>query len=104
MSLIKSSPQQYCLDLVVGVRPNLVKVAPPIRELRNEAQLKFRLVHTGQHYDNKMSDAFFDTLEIPHEHVNLEVGSASHAKQTACIPVLWSASKIVSSRSNRRWS
>lgn len=81
----KSAPQQYCLDLVVGARPNFVKVAPLIRELQHDDQLKFRLVHTGQHYDNKMSDAFFDTLEIPHEHVNLEVGSASHAKQTACI-------------------
>jgi UDP-N-acetylglucosamine 2-epimerase (non-hydrolysing) len=85
LNRIKSASQQYLLDLIVGARPNLVKVAPLIRELQHEDQLKFRLVHTGQHYDNKMSDAFFDTLEIPHEHVNLEVGSASHAKQTACI-------------------
>jgi len=73
------------LDLVVGARPNLVKVAPLTRALQHEDQLKFRLVHTGQHYDARMSQEFFDILEIPHEHVNLEVGSSSHAKQTACI-------------------
>jgi UDP-N-acetylglucosamine 2-epimerase (non-hydrolysing) len=85
MSRDKSAPRHYSLDLIVGARPNLVKVAPLIRVLRHDDQLNFRLVHTGQHYDSKMSDAFFDALEIPHEHVNLEVGSASHAKQTACI-------------------
>jgi UDP-N-acetylglucosamine 2-epimerase (non-hydrolysing) len=84
MSRNTSAPQ-YSLDLIVGARPNLVKVAPLIRVLQHDDQLNFRLVHTGQHYDNKMSDAFFDSLEIPPEHVNLEVGSASHAKQTACI-------------------
>ena len=81
-----NSTREHCiLDLVVGARPNLVKVAPLIRELQYEDQLKFRLVHTGQHYDNRMSNDFFDVLEIPHEHVNLEVGSSTHAKQTACI-------------------
>ena len=85
MGISNSSREPCALDFVVGARPNLVKVAPLIRELQNEDQLKFRLVHTGQHYDNKMSNAFFDVLEIPHEHVNLEVGSSSHAKQTACI-------------------
>lgn len=85
MGLSNSAREHCVLDLVVGARPNLVKVAPLIRELQDEDQLKFRLVHTGQHYDNRMSNAFFDALEIPHEHVNLEVGSSSHAKQTACI-------------------
>jgi UDP-N-acetylglucosamine 2-epimerase (non-hydrolysing) len=85
MSLTKTKCNPYVLDLVVGARPNLVKVAPLIRELQHEAQLKFRLIHTGQHYDTRMSQEFFDVLEIPHEHVNLEVGSSSHAKQTASI-------------------
>jgi UDP-N-acetylglucosamine 2-epimerase (non-hydrolysing) len=80
-----SAREPWTLDLVVGARPNLVKAAPLIRQLQSDDQLKFRLVHTGQHYDNKMSHDFFDVLEIPHEHVNLEVGSSSHAKQTACI-------------------
>jgi UDP-N-acetylglucosamine 2-epimerase (non-hydrolysing) len=85
MGLSNSTREQWTLDLVVGARPNLVKVAPIIRELQHEDQLKFRLVHTGQHYDNSLSNDFFDVLEIPHEHVNLEVGSSSHAKQTARI-------------------
>jgi UDP-N-acetylglucosamine 2-epimerase (non-hydrolysing) len=85
MSPTTSKSNEYVLDLVVGARPNLVKVAPLIRELQHESQLKFRLIHTGQHYDTRMSQEFFDLLEIPYEHVNLEVGSSSHAKQTACI-------------------
>jgi len=85
MGLRNSVLGPWTLDLVVGARPNLVKVAPLIRELQYEERLKFRLVHTGQHYDSTMSDAFFDALEIPHEHANLGVGSASHAKQTARI-------------------
>jgi UDP-N-acetylglucosamine 2-epimerase (non-hydrolysing) len=83
--MTRSVPEPYSLDLIVGARPNLVKVAPLIRALHGEARLKFRLIHTGQHYDSRMSQEFFDILEIPHEHVNLEVGSSSHAKQTACI-------------------
>jgi UDP-N-acetylglucosamine 2-epimerase (non-hydrolysing) len=85
MRLTKSASQQVFLDLIVGARPNLVKVAPIIRALQHEDQLGFRLVHTGQHYDTRMSQDFFDVLEIPHEHLNLEVGSSSHAKQTASI-------------------
>jgi UDP-N-acetylglucosamine 2-epimerase (non-hydrolysing) len=85
MSITKPKSQEYVLDLVVGARPNLVKVAPLIRELQHEARLKFRLIHTGQHYDTRMSQEFFDVLEIPYEHVNLGVGSSSHAKQTARI-------------------
>jgi UDP-N-acetylglucosamine 2-epimerase (non-hydrolysing) len=85
MSITKPKSQEYVLDLVVGARPNLVKVAPLIRELQHEPRLKFRLIHTGQHYDTRMSQEFFDVLEIPYEHINLGVGSSSHAKQTACI-------------------
>jgi UDP-N-acetylglucosamine 2-epimerase (non-hydrolysing) len=85
MGLSNSAHEHRTLDLVVGARPNLVKVAPLIRALQCEDQLKFRLVHTGQHYDNAMSNDFFDVLDIPNEHVNLEVGSSSHAKQTARI-------------------
>jgi UDP-N-acetylglucosamine 2-epimerase (non-hydrolysing) len=101
MSSRKFSGAPYVLDLIVGARPNLVKVAPLIRALQHEDRLKFRLVHTGQHYDNRMSQEFFDVLDIPHEHVNLEVGSSSHAKQTACIMeryedcVLWKRPSMV---------
>ena len=51
MGRSNSSLEHCALDLVVGARPNLVKVAPLIREFQYEEQLKFRLVHTGQHYD-----------------------------------------------------
>jgi UDP-N-acetylglucosamine 2-epimerase (non-hydrolysing) len=82
---ITKSDHSFVLELVVGARPNLVKVAPLIRELQHESLFNFRLIHTGQHYDTRMSQDFFDVLEIPQEHLNLEVGSSSHAKQTASI-------------------
>lgn len=68
--------------LVAGARPNFMKIAPILRELwaRDEDVV---LVHTGQHYDAEMSTAFFRELEIPEPDHYLEVGSASHAEQTA---------------------
>jgi UDP-N-acetylglucosamine 2-epimerase (non-hydrolysing) len=67
---------------VVGARPNFVKAAPVLRVIR-ERGIRQTLVHTGQHYDRNMSDVFFTQLEIPEPDVNLEVGSGSHALQTA---------------------
>jgi UDP-N-acetylglucosamine 2-epimerase (non-hydrolysing) len=68
---------------IVGARPNLVKIAPLMREMRKHADLAPVLVHTGQHYDEKLSDIFFRQMGIPKPDVNLEVGSGSHAWQTA---------------------
>ena len=69
---------------VVGARPNFMKIAPILRALPAHAPgLQGRLVHTGQHYDYAMNEAFFRQLEIPAPDVSLEVGSASHARQTA---------------------
>src|ERR1700737_3717574 len=68
---------------VVGARPNLPKIAPLIREMRRHPEIKPILVHTGQHYDEKLSDIFFKQMGIPEPDVNLEVGSGSHAVQTA---------------------
>jgi UDP-N-acetylglucosamine 2-epimerase (non-hydrolysing) len=67
---------------VVGARPNFMKIAPVMRALaaRGAAQ---RLVHTGQHYDVKMSDVFFRDLGLPAPDVHLGVGSGTHAEQTA---------------------
>lgn len=74
------------LLLVAGARPNFMKIAPIIRELqRNQDQFQFFLVHTGQHYDDEMSGVFFKELGIPEPDFNLNVGSGSHAEQTAKI-------------------
>ncbi|MCS6787265.1 MAG: UDP-N-acetylglucosamine 2-epimerase (non-hydrolyzing) [Thiobacillaceae bacterium] len=67
---------------VVGARPNFMKIAP-IMTAFAQRDVHARLVHTGQHYDASMSDSFFEQLGIPRPEVNLEVGSASHAVQTA---------------------
>jgi UDP-N-acetylglucosamine 2-epimerase (non-hydrolysing) len=68
---------------IVGARPNLPKIAPLIREMQRHPQIEPILVHTGQHYDEALSDIFFRQMGIPTPHVNLEVGSGSHAAQTA---------------------
>ena len=69
---------------VVGARPNFMKIAPVIDEMRRRpARIEPLLVHTGQHYDESMSDSFFDDLQIPRPDINLEVGSGSHSEQTA---------------------
>ncbi len=74
------------LLLVAGARPNFMKIAPVIREIRRRpAEFEYCLVHTGQHYDEGMSDVFFRDLEIPAPHHHLNVGSGSHAVQTATI-------------------
>jgi UDP-N-acetylglucosamine 2-epimerase (non-hydrolysing) len=79
------------VDIVAGARPNFMKIAPIIRaiEARRAAggPLEYRLVHTGQHYDEKMSGDFFRQLGIPAPHVNLEVGSGTAAEQTAGIMI-----------------
>jgi len=69
---------------VVGARPNFMKIAPIMRAFRSGPDpISARLVHTGQHYDADMNDAFFTQLQIPQPDIELEVGSASHAVQTA---------------------
>jgi UDP-N-acetylglucosamine 2-epimerase (non-hydrolysing) len=68
---------------IVGARPNLPKIAPLIREMRRHPEIEPILVHTGQHYDEKLSDIFFRQMGIPAPDINLEVGSGSHAVQTA---------------------
>ncbi|HEX6198745.1 MAG TPA: UDP-N-acetylglucosamine 2-epimerase (non-hydrolyzing) [Thermoanaerobaculia bacterium] len=68
---------------VAGCRPNFVKLGPLFREMRRHPEVRPLLVHTGQHYDRALSDVFFRDLELPEPDVHLEVGSASHAVQTA---------------------
>ena len=72
--------------LVAGARPNFIKIAPIARALgREPGVFSSMLVHTGQHYDAGMSDVFFDQLGIPRPDFNLQVGSGSHARQTAAV-------------------
>ncbi|HWY54438.1 MAG TPA: UDP-N-acetylglucosamine 2-epimerase (non-hydrolyzing) [Terriglobales bacterium] len=68
---------------VVGARPNFMKAAPVMRALEKWPEVRQTLIHTGQHYDRNLSDVFFSQLNIPQPDVNLEVGSGSHAWQTA---------------------
>ena len=76
------SPRLKILN-IVGARPNLPKIAPLLREMQRHPEIEPLLVHTGQHYDEQLSDVFFRQMGIPEPHVNLEVGSGSHAAQTA---------------------
>ncbi len=68
---------------ICGARPNFMKIAPLMAAFAKSKRIEALLVHTGQHYDEKMSDLFFRDLGIPAPDINLEVGSGSHAVQTA---------------------
>lgn len=72
---------------VAGARPNFIKIAPIIEQIEKRGKIKHLLVHTGQHYDFKMSQVFFRDLEIPNPDIYLNAGSGSHAEQTAKIMV-----------------
>lgn len=79
------------ITIVAGARPNFMKIAPIIHSLnkykQTNPQLSYRLVHTGQHYDAKMSGNFFEELGIPEPDANLEAGGGTQAEQTAAIMV-----------------
>ena len=102
----KGLKRKYKLILVAGARPNFMKIAPIVRALRSSndellifnsklkkeeaadaynPKLDWKIIHTGQHYDYEMSQAFFDDLEIPKPDYFLEAGSGSHAEQTASV-------------------
>ncbi len=68
---------------VVGARPNFVKIAPILAALRGAGRIRTHLCHTGQHYDSELNDSFFTDLDIPRPDTRLDVGSGSHAVQTA---------------------
>jgi len=79
------------LTIVAGARPNFMKIAPLIHEIQKRqakgTAISYRLVHTGQHYDTNLSDTFFNELNIPPPHTNLEVKSGTQAEQTGAIMV-----------------
>jgi len=72
---------------VIGARPNMMKIAPIVEAMRRHSGIEQILIHTGQHYDEKMSQVFFDELGIPKPDIYLGVGSGSHAEQTAKIMI-----------------
>jgi len=79
------------IDIIAGARPNFMKIAPIINALEaaqaRGSALRYRLIHTGQHYDQAMSGGFFEQLGIPAPDINLDVGSGTQAEQTAAIMV-----------------
>lgn len=79
------------ITLIAGARPNFMKIAPIIEAIeqfqKNGKDIKYRLIHTGQHYDKNMSESFFVQLGIPSPHANLESGGGTQAEQTANIMV-----------------
>ncbi|MFO0773573.1 MAG: UDP-N-acetylglucosamine 2-epimerase (non-hydrolyzing) [Nitrospiraceae bacterium] len=81
------------IDLIAGARPNFMKIAPLIDALRDAetrgGPLRYRLIHTGQHYDRAMSGSFFEELGIPDPDINLEIGSGTQAEQAAGIMVAY---------------
>lgn len=84
-------PKEINITIIAGARPNFMKIAPIIHAIKQKnasgSSIRYRLVHTGQHYDKKMSGDFFQQLEIPEPDANLEAGGGTQAEQTAAIMV-----------------
>ena len=113
---MKAQPRIPNIDIIAGARPNFMKIASIIRALKSAesggSKLRYRLVHTGQHYDARMSGDFFAQLNIPEPDVNLEVGSGTQAEQTSAIMIRYeklltrtgrAISASLSATSTRRW-
>ena len=77
------------IHLIAAARPNFMKIAPLYHALSKEAGLEPKIVHTGQHYDLNMSDAFFQDLQLPEPHIHLGAGSGSHAEQTGRVMIAY---------------
>lgn len=79
------------ITVIGGARPNFIKIAPIVHALeaskKKGSNLKYRLIHTGQHYDDKLSKIFFEQLQIPNPDINLGAGSGTQAEQTAKIMI-----------------
>ena len=79
------------ISIIAGARPNFMKIAPIIHAIqqaqKKKKNISYRLLHTGQHYDRKMSDTFFEELDIPKPDVNLGCGGGTQAEQTAAIMI-----------------
>ncbi len=79
------------ITIIAGARPNFMKVAPIIHEIQKRkdegSDIDYSLVHTGQHYDKKMSGQFFEQLNIPEPDANLSAGGGTQAEQTGAIMI-----------------
>ena len=77
------------IDFIAGARPNFMKIAPMLKAIKKQSlnNIKYRLIHTGQHYDRNMSDTFFEQLGMPEPNVNLGAGGGTQAEQTAKIMI-----------------
>ena len=90
---LKTGIDMLKIDIIAGARPNFMKISPIIRQIKKYNQehpiaaFEFRLIHTGQHYDQNMSGSFFTQLDIPEPDLNLGAGSGSQASQTAQIMI-----------------
>ena len=84
------TPERAVIHLIVGARPNFMKIAPLWHALcRAEEQFDSRIIHTGQHYDAEMSDVFLRQFRLPRPSHLLGVGSGTHAQQTAAVMVAY---------------
>ena len=79
---LNPSPMTHKIHLIAAARPNFMKIAPLFHALLKEPWADPQIIHTGQHYDLNMSDAFFQDLQLPPPHIHLGVGSGTHAEQT----------------------
>ena len=97
------------IHLIAAARPNFMKIAPLYHALCKAPWAEPVIVHTGQHYDLNMSDAFFTDLNLPSPHIHLGVGSGSHAEQTGKVMIayekvifeknrIWLSSSVMSTR------
>ena len=84
-----NSKTVLAVHLVAAARPNFMKIAPLYHALSREPWCRSQIVHTGQHYDANMSDAFFRDLRLPMPHFHLEVGSGTHAEQTGGVMIAY---------------
>jgi len=75
------------ISIIIGARPNFIKLAPLIKEIEKNKKFTYRLIHTGQHYDYKMSQIFFKDLKLPKPNYNLGIGSGSHSYQTGKVMI-----------------
>jgi UDP-N-acetylglucosamine 2-epimerase (non-hydrolysing) len=86
------------IHLIDAARPNFMKIAPLYHSLKKEDWADTRIIHTGQHYDVNMSDAFFSDLNLPVPHLHLGVGSVSHAEQTGQMMIAYEKVRIKNRR------